>query len=90
MPKRTDISKIMDRLGPIVIGRPPNRYSGTQACKALRKRLRGVLINSTPATIMTDEGRPTGYIEPITHDEESSILRAGRLRAYRHAGGRPP
>ncbi|MFH1782068.1 MAG: carbamoyl-phosphate synthase large subunit [Candidatus Omnitrophota bacterium] len=70
MPKRTDIKKILIiGSGPIIIGQACEfDYSGTQACKALREEgYEVVLINSNPATIMTDpETAPYTYIEPIT------------------------
>ena len=70
MPKRTDIASIMIiGAGPIVIGQACEfDYSGAQACKALRAEgYRVVLVNSNPATIMTDPGLADAtYIEPIT------------------------
>ena len=70
MPKRTDIKTIMIiGAGPIVIGQACEfDYSGAQACKALREEgYRVVLINSNPATIMTDPDMADAtYIEPIT------------------------
>jgi len=70
MPKRTDIKTILIiGSGPIVIGQGCEfDYSGTQACKALREEgYQVVLINSNPATIMTDpEMADRTYIEPIT------------------------
>ena len=70
MPKRTDISSILViGAGPIVIGQACEfDYSGTQAIKALREEgYRIVLVNSNPATIMTDpEGADATYVEPIT------------------------
>ena len=70
MPKRTDISSILIiGAGPIVIGQACEfDYSGTQACKALRDEgYRVILVNSNPATIMTDpEMADVTYIEPIT------------------------
>src|SRR5271165_6860386 len=70
MPKRTDIKKILIiGAGPIVIGQACEfDYSGTQACKALREEgYEVVLVNSNPATIMTDpEMADRTYIEPIT------------------------
>ena len=70
MPKRTDISSIMIiGAGPIVIGQACEfDYSGTQACKALREEgYRVILVNSNPATIMTDPGMADAtYVEPIT------------------------
>ena len=70
MPKRTDIKKVLIiGSGPIVIGQACEfDYSGTQACKALRKLgYQIVLVNSNPATIMTDPGMAdVTYIEPLT------------------------
>ena len=70
MPKRTDIKKILIiGAGPIVIGQACEfDYSGVQACKALREEgYQVVLVNSNPATIMTDpEMAHRTYIEPIT------------------------
>ena len=72
MPKRTDIKKIMIiGAGPIVIGQACEfDYSGAQACKARRDEgYSVVLVNSNPATIMTDpEMADATYIEPITPD----------------------
>lgn len=69
MPKRSDIRKVMIiGSGPIVIGQACEfDYSGTQACKALRKLgYEIVLVNSNPATIMTDPGMADStYIEPL-------------------------
>lgn len=79
MPKREDLKKIMViGSGPIVIGQAAEfDYSGTQACKALREEgYEVVLINSNPATIMTDaEMADRVYIEPITLETISKILR---------------
>jgi len=70
MPKRKDIKSILIvGAGPIIIGQGCEfDYSGTQACKALREEgYRVILINSNPATIMTDPERADKvYIEPIT------------------------
>jgi carbamoyl-phosphate synthase large subunit len=70
MPKRTDIKKILIiGSGPIIIGQACEfDYSGTQACKALREEgYEVVLVNSNPATIMTDpEMADRTYIEPLT------------------------
>lgn len=82
MPKREDLQKIMViGSGPIVIGQAAEfDYSGTQACKALREEgYEVVLINSNPATIMTDEEMADRvYIEPITLDVITKILRKER------------
>ncbi|MDC7952269.1 carbamoyl-phosphate synthase large subunit [Liquorilactobacillus mali] len=79
MPKRTDIHKIMViGSGPIIIGQAAEfDYSGTQACMALREEgYEVVLVNSNPATIMTDtEIADRVYIEPLTTDSVSRIIR---------------
>ncbi len=79
MPKRTDLKKILViGSGPIVIGQAAEfDYSGTQACRALQEEgFEVVLINSNPATIMTDEETADKvYIEPITLEVVSDILR---------------
>ena len=78
MPKRTDIKKILIiGSGPIVIGQGCEfDYSGTQACKALREEgYQVVLVNSNPATIMTDPEFADGtYIEPITPEVVEKII----------------
>src|SRR2546428_9544327 len=78
MPKRTDIHKILIiGSGPIVIGQACEfDYSGTQACKALREEgYKVVLVNSNPATIMTDPEFADGtYIEPITPEAVEKII----------------
>ncbi len=78
MPKRTDISTILIiGAGPIIIGQACEfDYSGTQACKALRAEgYRIVLINSNPATIMTDPDMADAtYIEPITPEIVAKII----------------
>ena len=85
MPKRTDIEKIMIvGSGPIVIGQACEfDYSGTQACKALRDEgYETVLVNSNPATIMTDpELAERTYIEPLTTDYLRSIIERERPHA---------
>ena len=82
MPKRTDISSIMIiGAGPIVIGQACEfDYSGAQACKALREEgYRVILVNSNPATIMTDPGLADAtYIEPITPDVVAKIIEKER------------
>jgi len=82
MPKRTDINSILlIGSGPIVIGQACEfDYSGTQACKALREEgYRVVLVNSNPATIMTDpELADRTYIEPITVDVVEQIIERER------------
>src|SRR6201996_5146405 len=78
MPKRTDISSILViGAGPIVIGQACEfEYSGTQACKALKEEgYRIVLVNSNPATIMTDpDVADATYIEPITPEIVEKII----------------
>ena len=78
MPKRTDIHKILIiGAGPIIIGQACEfDYSGTQACKALREEgYEVVLVNSNPATIMTDpEMADRTYIEPITPEVVEQII----------------
>ena len=82
MPKRTDISSILViGAGPIVIGQACEfDYSGTQAIKALKEEgYRVVLVNSNPATIMTDpEMADATYIEPITWQMLEKIIAAER------------
>src|SRR5436309_2463702 len=79
MPKRTDLHKILIiGSGPIVIGQACEfDYSGTQACKALRQEgYEVVLVNSNPATIMTDpETADRTYIEPLTVESVAAITR---------------
>jgi carbamoyl-phosphate synthase large subunit len=82
MPKRTDIESILIiGAGPIVIGQACEfDYSGAQACKALREEgYRVILVNSNPATIMTDPGLADAtYIEPITPGVVARIIAAER------------
>ena len=82
MPKRTDIGSIMIiGAGPIVIGQACEfDYSGAQACKALREEgYRVILVNSNPATIMTDPGLADAtYIEPITPEVVARIIEKER------------
>ena len=82
MPKRTDIHKVLIiGSGPIVIGQACEfDYSGTQACKALRKLgYEIVLVNSNPATIMTDpETADVTYIEPLNVDRLEEIIKKER------------
>ena len=88
MPKRTDISTILIiGAGPIVIGQACEfDYSGTQACKALKAEgYRVVLVNSNPATIMTDPDLADAtYIEPITPEIVTTIIEKER---YKIPGG---
>ena len=78
MPKRNDIKTILIvGAGPIIIGQACEfDYSGTQACKALREEgYRIVLVNSNPATIMTDPDLADAtYIEPITPEVVARII----------------
>src|SRR5512146_2502557 len=78
MPRRTDLHRILViGSGPIVIGQACEfDYSGTQACKALRAEgLEVVLVNSNPATIMTDpELADRTYVEPLTVEIVSAII----------------
>jgi len=85
MPKRADIRKIMIiGSGPIVIGQACEfDYSGTQACKALRSEgYEVILVNSNPATIMTDpEVADRTYIEPLTKEYLEKIIAVERPQA---------
>src|SRR5271156_3798196 len=85
MPKRTDITSILViGAGPIVIGQACEfDYSGTQACKALKEEgYRIVLVNSNPATIMTDpDVADATYIEPITPEIVTKIIEKERPSA---------
>ncbi len=82
MPRRTDLKKILlIGSGPIIIGQACEfDYSGTQACKALREEgYTVVLVNSNPATIMTDpEMADRTYIEPITWEVVAKIIEKER------------
>lgn len=82
MPKRTDLKKIMViGSGPIVIGQACEfDYSGTQGIKALKEEgYEVVLVNSNPATIMTDPGlADRTYIEPIEPETVAAIVRKER------------
>ena len=82
MPKRTDIESILIiGSGPIVIGQACEfDYSGTQACRVLREEgYRVILVNSTPATIMTDpDFADATYIEPITWEVVARIIERER------------
>src|ERR1022692_2700401 len=92
MPRRNDIQKILViGSGPIVIGQSAEfDYSGTQACKALKQEgYEVVLVNSNPATIMTDPDlADRTYIEPLTRDYVEEIIRieAGMLAAHSGSG----
>src|SRR5436309_15062780 len=82
MPRRNDLKRILViGAGPIVIGQACEfDYSGTQACKALRSEgLEVVLVNSNPATIMTDpELASRTYVEPLTVDALTKIIERER------------
>ena len=82
MPRRDDISSVLIiGSGPIVIGQAAEfDYSGTQACHALREEgYRVILVNSNPATIMTDpEVADATYVEPLTAETVAEILRRER------------
>src|SRR5580658_10798 len=82
MPKRSDIKKIMIiGAGPIVIGQACEfDYSGSQACKAVKEEgYEVILVNSNPATIMTDPGiADATYIEPLTPEFLEMIIRKER------------
>ena len=84
MPKRTDIhSVLIIGAGPIIIGQACEfDYSGTQACKALKEEgYRVILVNSNPATIMTDpEFADRTYIEPITPECVEKIIAREEVR----------
>ncbi|MCX8031744.1 MAG: hypothetical protein N3A59_09245, partial [Thermodesulfovibrionales bacterium] len=79
MPKINDIKKVLViGSGPIIIGQAAEfDYSGTQACKSLKEEgIEVVLVNSNPATIMTDEGvADRVYIEPITLEFVKRIIK---------------
>src|ERR1700732_2286502 len=79
MPRRNDIAKILViGAGPIVIGQSAEfDYSGTQACKALKQEgYEVVLVNSNPATIMTDPDlADRTYIEPLAREDVEEIIR---------------
>ena len=85
MPKRTDIKSILIiGAGPIIIGQACEfDYSGTQACKALKAEgYRIILVNSNPATIMTDPDLADAtYIEPITPEVVAKIIEKERTYA---------
>ena len=82
MPKRTDIKKILlIGSGPIIIGQACEfDYSGTQACKSLKEEgYEIILVNSNPATIMTDpEFADRTYIEPVTPEVVEKIIERER------------
>ena len=86
MPKRKDLKKILIvGAGPIIIGQACEfDYSGTQACKALKDEgYKVILINSNPATIMTDpDVADKTYIEPITLEVLEKILKKKSLMLF--------
>lgn len=86
MPKRTDISNILlIGSGPIVIGQACEfDYSGTQSCKTLKSLgYRVILINSNPATVMTDpEFSHQTYIQPITPENIAAIIKKKKLTLF--------
>src|SRR5271163_3766011 len=85
MPKRTDLKKILIiGSGPIVIGQACEfDYSGTQACKALRSEgYEVVLVNSNPATVMTDpDVADRTYVEPLSREYLTEIISRERPNA---------
>ncbi|MCL4545184.1 MAG: carbamoyl phosphate synthase large subunit, partial [Chloroflexi bacterium] len=85
MPRRTDLASVLVLgSGPIIIGQAAEfDYSGTQAIKALRREgLRVILVNSNPATIMTDpELADATYIEPLTVEILEKIIDQERPQA---------
>ena len=86
MPKRTDIESILIiGAGPIVIGQACEfDYSGAQACKALKEEgYRVILVNSNPATIMTDPAMADStYIEPVTWEAVEKDYCRGKPRCH--------
>ena len=93
MPKRNDIKSILIiGAGPIIIGQACEfDYSGTQACKALKAEgYRIILVNSNPATIMTDPDLADAtYIEPITPEVVARIIEKETPRRAAADHGRP-
>ena len=94
MPKRTDLKKILIiGSGPIIIGQACEfDYSGAQACKALKEEgYEVVLVNSNPATIMTDpEIADRTYTEPTTWKTVEKIIKRARSDALLPTVGGPP
>ncbi len=92
MPRRNDIQKILViGSGPIVIGQSAEfDYSGTQACKALKQEgYEVVLVNSNPATIMTDpELADRTYIEPLTREYVEEIIRLEAAMLHDESSGK--
>ena len=89
MPKRTDIKSILViGSGPIVIGQAAEfDYAGTQACMALKEEgYRVILVNSNPATIMTDtEMADTVYIEPLTLEFVAELFEKNdQMHCFQH------
>jgi hypothetical protein len=92
MPKRTDIKKILIiGSGPIVIGQACEfDYSGTQACKSLQQEgFEVVLVNSNPATIMTDPDLADRPILTAPRNPSLQSLRGASRRCCRQRGARP-
>ncbi len=95
MPRREDLHTVMIiGAGPIVIGQACEfDYSGAQACKALKEEgYKVVLVNSNPATIMTDpDFADRTYIEPLTLETLTAVIEAENpTPCYRPWVGRPP
>jgi len=86
MPKRTDINSVLILgAGPIVIGQACEfDYSGAQACKALKEDgYRVILVNSNPATIMTDPSLADAtYIEPVQWETIEKIIEKEKINSY--------
>jgi carbamoyl-phosphate synthase large subunit len=93
MPKRTDLESILIiGAGPIVIGQACEfDYSGAQACKALREEgYRVILVNSNPATIMTDPAMADAtYIEPIRWQSVAKVIEKGASECFAANHGWP-
>ena len=93
MPKREDIKSVLViGSGPIIIGQACEfDYSGTQACRVLKAEgIRVILVNSNPATIMTDpEFADATYVEPITPDFVEKVIAKERPDALLPTLGRP-
>lgn len=92
MPRRNDLSSVLViGSGPIVIGQACEfDYSGTQACRVLKEEgLRVILVNSNPATIMTDPGiADATYVEPITPEVVCSSWRTAPFSRAAHGARR--
>ncbi len=94
MPRRDDIASVLViGSGPIVIGQACEfDYSGTQACRVLREEgIRVILVNSNPATIMTDpEFADATYVEPITPEMIEKIIALNNQMPYcRRSAAKP-